>query len=260
MEKQQLKIGAYLLAVFLLGAFFGWQRPMRTRAQSMTFNGIPQQSVGNVSGFPSISGTPNPSDCTYWVTVSSIGSMACPLGPAGPQGPTGAQGVMGSTGAAGATGNTGATGSTGPTGPTGATGSSGTNGTNGTTGATGATGPTGPTGSAGATGATGSVPFYNTAGSISGAKCFIDSVSSTVTTGAFSFNLTSAGFASTPKIQLQALSTGTTGASVNNPTVTTATSTTVSGTVTSGTTLSILGATIVIQPVSTTVWIMACGV
>lgn len=148
---------------------------------------------------------------------------------------------------------------TGPTGATGAQGATGAAGTNGATGSTGAVGATGPTGSTGATGASGIVPFYNISGSIAGIKCFTDSTTSTTTTGAFSFNLTSAGFTATPKIQLQAASTSATGSGVNNASYTASSSTAVSGTVTSGTTLSILGATIISQPVSTTVSILACG-
>lgn len=150
-----------------------------------------------------------------------------------PQGATGSQGIQGVTGATGSTGATGATGSTG------ATGTSGTNGTNGTNGI---------------------VPMYNTAGLLTSPKCFIDSTTSTTTTGAFSFNMTSAGFTTISSVQVQAKSSGTNANQVNNIALTTASTTTVSGTVTSGAILSLLGATIIVQPTAATVWLQVCGV
>lgn len=105
-----------------------------------------------------------------------------------------------------------------------------------------------------------SIPqFFNTAGSLTGIKCFQDSVASTATTGAYSFNMTSAGFTSAPVVQLTVKSTATGAAGQNFASPTTVTSTTASGIVYSPTVLLVLGATAVPQATSTTVWIRACG-
>lgn len=174
------------------------------------------------------------------------------------------QGAVGATGATGLTGGAGASGATGATGQTGVTGTAGTNGAAGATGATGGTGSAGTNGAAGATGATGAtgiVPIYNTAGLVTGIKCFRDSVMSTATTGAFAFNYTSAGFTAVPNIQLNAAATGTTSGGQNaaNYQTSAASSTGVSGVVNSATTLALLGPTTVVQAASTLVSIWACG-
>lgn len=112
------------------------------------------------------------------------------LGPMGPQGPAGEAGPAGPQGPAGPTGATGAAGATGPAGPAGPQGETGAQGPQGPAGAT---GPQGPQGLQGAQGAPGMVPYYTAAGVITG-QMLKRWVGSVVSTGAWSFDTSSAGF------------------------------------------------------------------
>jgi hypothetical protein len=110
----------------------------------------------------------------------------------------------------------------------------------GATGSTGATGPTGSTGPQGPTGATGSIPVYNSAGLITGAKIWIGTAT-TNSSGAWSVNYSSAGFTSAPSVQAQAISTSTSTANAVSTTQTAPTSTSVSGAAFVPNAISLLG-------------------
>lgn len=173
-------------------------------------------------------------------------------GATGPTGPTGTTGAVGPAGASGAQGATGAQGSMGATGNAGAAGAAGSNGTNGTNGATGSAGATGPTG------ATGSLPFYNSSGILSGAKCWLGSTTTT-TGGAWSVSFSAASFANPPTVVPQAVSVSGLIAGQYLAFNTVPTASGVSGSIALGTTLSILGATLIAGPSGVTVQVIACG-
>lgn len=113
-----------------------------------------------------------------------------PMGPQGPQGDAGPAGPEGPAGPAGAQGPQGPAGAVGPQGPA---GPQGLQGEQGLQGPTGATGPQGLQGIQGPQGAPGMVPYYTAAGIITG-QLLKRWVGSVVTTGAWSFDITSAGF------------------------------------------------------------------
>lgn len=115
------------------------------------------------------------------------------IGPMGPQGPQGDTGPAGPQGPAGPTGPQGPAGAAGATGPQGPAGPAGPQGDQGAAGATGPQGPAGPQGIQGPQGAPGMVPYYAAAGVITG-QMLKRWVGSVITTGAWSFDISSAGF------------------------------------------------------------------
>jgi hypothetical protein len=130
-----------------------------------------------------------------------------PAGPAGPQGamgPMGPQGPQGDTGPAGPQGPAGPAGPAGATGPQGPTGPAGPQGDQGVQGPAGATGPQGPQGIQGAQGAPGMVPYYTAAGLITG-QMLKRWVGSVVTTGSWSFDISSAGFGTVLSVSASAV-------------------------------------------------------
>jgi hypothetical protein len=131
----------------------------------------------------------------------------------GPQGPQGAQGLTGTAGPQGATGP------------------------QGLTGAVGATGAQGPSGATGAAGANGIVPMYNSAGLIAGPKVWVGTAT-TNSSGQWSINYSSAGFAQILSVQPTPISTANTAAA------------SVVASMLAPTTTSVSGGTFIANPVS----------